>query len=68
MNSINKNGCSTCESGKENYTTYNTKLKGQKVRMYQYDYRTDTGELFTCCAPSLEACRIKRDTWLKTKK
>ena len=29
MNSINVNGCSVCQPGKENYTTYATKL-GQK--------------------------------------
>ena len=39
MNSINENGCSVCQPGKENYTTYNTKLRGKRVRMYQYDYR-----------------------------
>ena len=56
MNSINKNGCSVCQPGKENYCTYTTKLKGKRVRMYQYDYRTESGELFACCAPTLEAC------------
>ena len=60
MNSINKNGCSVCQPGKENYTTYTTKLRGKRVRMYQYDYRTESGELFSCCAPTLEACREKR--------
>ena len=57
MNSINKNGCSVCRPGKENYCTYSTKLKGKRVRMYQYDYRTESGDLFACCAPTLEACR-----------
>ena len=54
MNSINVNGCSVCQPGKENYTTYNTRLRGKRVRMYQYDYRTESGELFACCAPTLE--------------
>lgn len=67
MNSINKNGCSVCAPSKENYCTYNTKLRGKKVRMYQYDYRTENGDLFACCAPSLEACRQKRDKWLEDK-
>ncbi len=67
MNSINKNGCSVCQPGKENYTTYNTMLGRKRVRMYQYDYRTESGELFSCCAPTLEVCREKRDTWLKNK-
>ncbi len=55
MNSINdERGCSVCQPGKENYTTYNTRLRGKRVRMYQYDYRTESGELFACCAPTLE--------------
>lgn len=65
MNSINKNGCSVCAAGSENYCTYTTKLKGKNVRMYQYDYRTESGDLFTCCAPTLAKCREKRDVWLK---
>ena len=65
VNSINKNGCSTCQPCKENYTTYTTKLGRKRVRMYQYDYRTESGELFSCCAPTLEACRKKLGEWLK---
>ena len=30
MNSINENGCSVCQPGKENYCTYNTRLRGKK--------------------------------------
>lgn len=59
MNTINENGYSVCQPGKENYTTYNTRLIGKRVRMYQYDYRTESGELFSCCAPTLEACSKK---------
>ena len=40
---------------KRQYTTYTTKLGRKRVRMYQYDYRTEDGELFSCCAPTLEA-------------
>ena len=50
MNSINdESGCSVCQPGKENYSTYTTKLHGKRVRMYQYDYRTESGELFEMC-------------------
>ena len=64
MNSINdERGCSVCQPGKENYTTY----RGKRVRMYQYDYRTESGELFACCAPTLEACRERRDKWLSSR-
>ena len=60
MNSINdERGCSVCQPSKENYTTYNTR--------YQYDYRTESGELFACCAPTLEACRERRDKWLSSR-
>ena len=62
-----KNGCSVCQPGKENYTTYATKLGRKKVRMYQYDYRTESGELFSCCAPTLETCRERRDKWLSSR-
>ena len=67
MNSINENGCSLCQPGKENYTTYNTILRSKRVRMYQYDYRTESDELFSCCAPTLEVCREKLDKWLNNK-
>ena len=66
MNSINENGCSVCQPGKENYTTYTTKLGRKRMRMYQYDYRTESGELFSCCAPTLEQCRERRDKWLSS--
>lgn len=67
MNSINKNGCSVCQPGKESYCTYNTRLKGKRVRMYQYDYRTESGELFACIASTLTKCREKRDAWLTSR-
>lgn len=62
--SINQNGCSVCETGKENYTTF---IAGafRGTQYYQYDYRhTTDGELFSCIGKSLEECREKRDKWL----
>jgi hypothetical protein len=52
-NSINKNGCSVCEQGKENYTTF---IAGafRGTEYYQYDYRHMDGELFSTVAKSLE--------------
>lgn len=67
MKSINVNGCSVCQPGKENFCTYTVKYMGKRIKMYQYDYRMDSGDLFTCCAPTLEKCREKRDVWLKNK-
>lgn len=67
MNSINERGCGVCQPGKENYCTFTVKIKGKKVRMYQYNYRTESGELFACCAPTLKICREKRDKWLRSR-
>lgn len=36
MNSINENGCSVCQPGKENYTTYTTKLGRKRMRISLY--------------------------------
>lgn len=67
-NSINRNGCSVCEPGQENYTIF---IAGafRGTEYYQYDYRHHTdGELFSTVAKSLEECRKRRDEWLRTKK
>lgn len=65
-NSINNNGCSVCETGKENYTIF---IAGafRGTEYYQYDYRDTEGELFSTVAKSLEECRKKRDEWLSKK-
>ena len=65
-NSINNKGCSVCEQGKENYTTF---IAGafRGTEYYQYDYRHTDGELFSTVAKSLEECRKRRDEWLSEK-
>lgn len=67
--SINdNNGCSICAAGRETYTTYTYhRTPRQSIEMYQYDYRTPEGDLFSCCAPSLEDCRARRDNWLNNR-
>lgn len=62
-NSINRGGCSVCEQGKENYTTF---IAGafRGTEYYQYDYRTEEGKLFSTVAKSLDECRKRRDEWL----
>ncbi|MDR1983285.1 MAG: DUF3873 domain-containing protein [Prevotellaceae bacterium] len=65
-NSINHNGCSVCEAGKENYTTFRPAHRPNTV-FYQYDYRDTDGKLFSTVAPTLEKCREKRDKWLNRK-
>ena len=59
--SINKNGCSTCDVGKEKTTT----VAHYGKTYYQYDYRHTDGSLFSTTGPSLDCCRAKRDLWLK---
>ena len=61
--SINKNGCSTCEVGKEKYTTFEHRGK----TYYQYDYRHTDGELFSTVAKTLDECRRRRDEWIAKK-
>ena len=63
-----EHGCSTCKvPGTENYEKYSYGTGRRKKTAYQYDYRHTDGELFSCCAPTLEACRKKRDEWLEKK-
>ncbi|WP_294590796.1 DUF3873 family protein [uncultured Bacteroides sp.] len=58
-----KNGCTTCQSGKEQYEIFT--VRGKKY--VQYDYRTEAGELFACVKSTLEECRQKRDEWLSSR-
>lgn len=70
MESINKNGISTCtEAGQEKYVYFNLTPRPRKRGRYcQYDYRDKSdGELFSTVAPTLEQCRERRDKWLNTK-
>ncbi|MEG2067158.1 MAG: DUF3873 family protein [Tannerellaceae bacterium] len=55
-----KNGCSTCKVGKEQYEAFTHRGK----TYYEYDYRHIDGKLFTCVKPTIEECRAKRDEWL----
>lgn len=50
-NSINHNGCSVCQQGQENYTTF---IAGafRGTEYFQYDYRHMDGELFSTVAKS----------------
>lgn len=45
-NSINVNGCSVCQPGRENYTSFTAKIGRKTVKRWQYDYRTESGEPF----------------------
>lgn len=58
-----KAGCSTCPKGEEKYECFNYGSKS----LYQYDYRADDGELFSCVCTTLDMCIAKRDEWLSKK-
>ena len=58
--SINNSGCSVCEQGTENYTTFHPAHRPNQT-FYQYDYRHTDGELFSTVAPTLADCRSRRD-------
>lgn len=61
-----KQGRSTCPKGQEQYEDFYSFATDKTL--VQYDYRHNTGELFTCIAPTLEAARAKRDQWLERKR
>jgi hypothetical protein len=56
------NGCSSCPAGTERYEEFYSPVL--RKRLVQYDYRTSDGELFSCVAPTLEACRERRNAGL----
>lgn len=56
------NGCSQCPAGSESYDKFRN--RATKRTYFQYDFRTTSGLLFSCVAPTLAACREKRDLWL----
>jgi hypothetical protein len=53
VNSINQNGCSICEKGKEKYTKCVLGAFRGTV-YYQYDYRHTDGELFSILKETLD--------------
>jgi len=65
-NSINSKGCSVCEQGQENYTTFRPAHRPKQL-FYQYDYRHTDNTLFTCVARTLEECRSRRNEWIREK-
>jgi hypothetical protein len=56
------NGCSTTVAGQEKYESFSVRGKS----FYQYDYRTESGRLFSCVRPSLEKCRAALAVWMVT--
>jgi len=58
---IDRRGVSTTEAGREEFERF--AMRGRFF--FQYDFRTPNGELFSCVAPTLIACRCRRDSWLE---
>ena len=65
---MNYQGCTLCNTiGEERYKKYCSKIGRKVYKGVQYDYRHTDGELFACCAPTLEEARRRRDIWIKSK-
>jgi len=56
------NGCSTTQSGQEQWEEYYSEVL--RKNCVQYDYRLPTGKLFSCVAPTLNIARERRDKWI----
>lgn len=52
-------GCSTTVNG-ECYETFTHRNK----TYYQYDYRHESGKLFSCVKDSIERCRAALSIWM----
>lgn len=63
------NGVSTATTpGAEQYETFYSSHRGNKVSRVMYDYRHTDGELFSCVDSTLKECRQRRDEWLNKKR
>lgn len=63
-----KNGCSTCPIGEEQFEVYaeaNQRRGKKKVTRVQYDYRHDDGKLFSTDRSTLKECRDERNAWVE---
>jgi hypothetical protein len=52
------------KNGEEQYTIFTRKVAGKTKKYYQYDYRSENDELFSCIKPTLKICRELKDEWL----
>jgi hypothetical protein len=60
-----KNGCSITANDQEQYEVF---YSPKKIKLYQYDFRTSEGNLFSCVGQSLAECRKKKNEWLQAVK
>jgi len=50
--------------GEEQYEIFTRRIGRQTKKLCQYDYRDNSGKLFSCVATSLDDARARRDKWL----
>lgn len=68
MSEMTMNSISVCPRGEERYEYFTPAFAQRTGKRYcRYDYRTESGELFSCVAPTLEKCRRRRDEWQNKK-
>ena len=47
---------------------FNKIIRLKKIRIEKSELsEEESGELFACCAPTLEECRERRDKWLSSR-
>jgi len=58
---LTKSGCSTTALEREKYQHFNHPKKGNLV---QYDYRHESGKLFSCVRDNIKKCRAALAVWM----
>ena len=53
------------KNGESQYEKFFSSVK--KCDLFQYDYRAQNGELFSCVKKSLDDCMSARDIWMINK-
>ncbi|MBV5348859.1 DUF3873 family protein [bacterium] len=56
-------GCSTTKANQEQYESFPHPHK-RGVTLVQYDYRHESGKLFSCVRESLNQCRAACAVWM----
>ncbi len=51
------------KNGQSHHEYFYSKIK--RMKLCQYDYRSNTGKLFSCVGKSLEECVSKMERWAK---
>lgn len=57
------NGCSTTTANQEQYESFDHPFR-KGIKLVQYDFRHESGELFSCVRHTLERCRAACAVWM----